>query len=395
MSRLDLRGRFERTFGGLPPLFWTLWLGIVINRMGGFVVPFLGLYLTRGRGISVEDAGVIISLYGAGSVTAALLGGVLADHLGRRRTLLLALGSGAAVMLALGFARTPLLIALLTFLLSLSSDLQRPATSALIADVVPPAHRMRAYGLQHWAVNIGFSVAPVLAGLLADAGYLLLFVVDAATTLLYLALVAVKVHDPLSDGTPREPAWRGLVTVARDRLFLVFILLTVAIAVVYKQVEVPLAVDIGAHGISPRGYGLILAVNGALIVLISPTVARLISGMRRERVLACAALCTGFGFALHAPATTAWAFAGGVVVWTLGEIMSAPGSAAFVADRAPPALRGRYQGVFQMAWGLAAFIGPVVGTRVLGAWGADSLWLACGVVGMLVAAWFLVVGRRI
>jgi MFS family permease len=395
MKPLDLRGRFERTFGGLPSQYWTLWLGVLINRMGGFVVPFLGLYLTRERGLGVEDAGAIVALYGAGSVTAALAGGVLADHLGRRKTLLLALAGGATVMLLLGVARAPLLIALLTFLLSLASDLQRPATAALIADVVPPKDRLRAYGLLHWAVNIGFSVAPVLAGVLADVGYTVLFVADAATTLVYLAIAAARVREPAHDGTPREPMWRGLRLVSRDHLFTGFVALTFVLAVVYKQVEVALAVDIGAHGISPRGYGAIIAVNGALIVLLSPTVARLIAGMRRERLLAVAALCTGFGFALHAPASTGIGFAIGVAVWTLGEIMSAPGNSAIVADRAPPALRGRYQGMFQMAWGLAAFVGPTVGTRVVGAWGADALWLACGVVGIAVAAGFMIVARRL
>jgi MFS family permease len=320
---------------------------------------------------------------------------VLADHLGRRATLLLSLAGGATVMVLLGLVKVPLFIALLTFLLSLTSDLQRPATAALIADVVPPEHRMRAYGLFHWAINIGFSIAPVLAGVLADAGYVVLFFADAATTMAYFVLVAVKVREPARGGVPREPVLRGLVAVARDRRFFAFVMLTFAMAVVYKQVEVPLAADIGAHGISPRGYGMIIAVNGVLIVLLSPTIARVISGLRRERVLAAAALLTGLGFALHAPAESGWAFACGVAVWTLGEIASAPGSSAITADRAPPALRGRYQGMFQMSWGLAAFVGPLVGTRVLGAWGADTLWMLCGVVGILVAAGFLVVARKL
>lgn len=382
------------TFGGLPALYWTLWLGTLVNRIGGFVVPFLGLYLTRARGLPVAEAGVIVALFGAGSVTAAFLGGLLTDRLGRRATLLLALVGGGLAMLALGFARAAPTIAALTFTLGLVSDLARPATAALIADVVPPENRLRAYALQHWAINIGFSVAPLLAGVLADLSYFVLFVGDACTTLLYALLVYLRVPEPPHSGA-REPVWRGLRTVASDGPFLAFTGLTFLTGMIYKQVDVALAVDVTRHGISPAGYGIIVAVNGALIVVLSPLLAPKLNALPRGRLLAAAAFLTGAGFASHALAESALAFAAGVAVWTLGEIASSPASSAIVAERAPAALRGRYQGAFMMSWGLAAFAGPAIGSQIIGRWGVDTLWAACGVLGTLTAAAFLVIVRRL
>jgi MFS family permease len=147
--------------------YWTLWTGTLVNRLGGFVVPFLALYLTQRRGVGVAEAGVIVSFYGLGSMSAGPLGGVLADRIGRRSTMLIGLFGGGAVMFALGFAERPLAIAANVLVLGLVSDLYRPAVSAMVADLVPAEKRLDAYARLYWAINLGFSLAPVIAGFLA------------------------------------------------------------------------------------------------------------------------------------------------------------------------------------------------------------------------------------
>jgi predicted MFS family arabinose efflux permease len=69
----------SRLTSDLPPAYWLLWLGTLINRLGGFVIPFLTLYLTGQRGIPISQAALMVSLFGAGSFTASLAGGVVAD----------------------------------------------------------------------------------------------------------------------------------------------------------------------------------------------------------------------------------------------------------------------------------------------------------------------------
>ncbi|TMA21230.1 MAG: MFS transporter [Deltaproteobacteria bacterium] len=172
-------------FSGLPRTYWILWTGALVNRLGGFVMPLLALYLSGARGLRVEQVGLVLTLFGAGSLCAGPLGGFLADRMGRRRTLILALVLGSLAMLHLAFARSPLHIAIAALLLGLLGDLYRPAVSAAIADLVPSQDRVRAYGLLYWAVNLGFAVGSALGGLLATRGWYLLFFGDAATTLAY------------------------------------------------------------------------------------------------------------------------------------------------------------------------------------------------------------------
>jgi MFS family permease len=108
-------------------------------------------------------------------------------------------------------------------------------------------------------------------------------------------------------------------------------------------------------------------------------------------VLAVAALLLGLGFGMYAvPGAAAW-YATGVAIWTLGEIAMAPTSSSIVADLAPMALRGRYQGVFQMSWGSAMFVGPALGTVVLQRLGGATLWTACLAIGLVVSAGHLAI----
>jgi MFS family permease len=140
---------------GLPRTFWYLWAGALINRLGGFVYTFLALYLTTRRHFTVAEAGLVVGLYGAGSFASGPVGGYLADHIGRRRTMLMSFVLGAAAMIQLGFARGPWHIAESALVLGFCSDLYRPAEQATIADIVPPTERTRAYGYVYWAVRGG------------------------------------------------------------------------------------------------------------------------------------------------------------------------------------------------------------------------------------------------
>jgi MFS family permease len=144
-------------------------------------------------------------------------------------------------------------------------------------------------------------------------------------------------------------------------------------------------------GISPSGYGMAIATNGVVIVLLTMPVARAVDRYRRSRVLALAALIIGLGFGLTGFAHTVPLYAATIAVWTIGEILTAPTSSAVVSDLSPPALRGRYQGMFAFAWAAASFVGPVLGGFIMSHFGVNVLWVSCFVVGTVVALGHLAV----
>jgi len=384
--------RFKSLTEGLPPTYWLIWTGTLINRLGGFVIPFLTLYLTSQRQISVSQAALMVSFFGAGSFIAQLTGGELTDRLGRRPVMLTSFLVTPVAMVTLGLARAIPLIAVTTFAVGFFTDLYRPAVGAAIADLVPSESRTRAYGYNYWAINLGAAIAPVIAGLLASYTYLALFIGDALTTLAFGLIVFFGIREtrPIevqaSTGvSPRE----RLAQLKREPILLLFSLLALFFGIVYMQGFVTLPVDMGSHGLGPEQYGFAIAMNGFLIVLISIPVSNLAAHWPRFEAMAVAAVFLGLGFGFTALADSVPLFALSVGIWTLGEIAGSAIAPAIIADLAPVELRGLYQGIFGSAWGLSLFIGPLLGGWVFEHLGANILWGGCLVLGLLLMLGFL------
>ena len=342
------------------------------------MVPFLALYVTSARGMSEAAAGLVVSAYGAGSLTAAFVGGALADHIGRRRTMLLSLFGGACPMMAIAFMRPFWALAAATFAMGALSEMYRPAVSSVVADIVPPENLMRAYGLMYWAHNLGFALAPSLAGWLSSTGFTTLFAVDAATMIVFGIVVAALVPETRPAGTPtssKAPSSIGVLL--RDRVFICIVALTFATALVMWQNGVSLPLAMRRAGLSAADYGYLIAINGGLIVVLQPPLTRWLANKNRTKVLAWSSLVFGVGMGLYAYVTSRVGYAVAIAVWTVGEIGLLPTLSAVVADLSPTHMRGRYQGASNMAWGLAACAGPMVGGGVLSRFGSATLWLAC------------------
>lgn len=377
---------------GLPPTFWLIWTGTLVNRLGGFVIPFLTLYLTAQRAIPVGRAAWIVSLFGAGSFLAQLGGGELTDRLGRRPVMLLSFFVTPVFMIVLGLARDLLLISAATFIVGFFMDLYRPAVGAAIADLVPPESRTRAYGYNYWAINLGAAVAPLLAGLMASYNYLILFVADALTTAIFGLIVFFGIREtrPAEAQHTSPPIVSERISqLRREPILLLFSLITLFFGVIYMQGNVTLPLDMQSHGLGPRDYGVAIAVNGFLIILVTIPVSNMAARWPRFETVAISAALLGAGFGFTALASNLPLFALSVALWTLGEIAATSVSPAIIADLSPVRLRGLYQGIFGAAWGLSYFIGPLAGGWVYEQLGSTTLWVGCLVLGLILSLCYL------
>ncbi len=384
---------FLRTrLGGLPRSFWVLWTGTLVNRLGMLVLPFLALYLTSDRGLSVAAAGTILALLGVGQVFSQLIGGVLTDRIGRRATLTGGLLATGAIMLVLGYVDRLELIAGAALLLGLALDIFRPATQSIIADLVPGGDRSRAFGLLLWAMNLGFSVAMVLGGVLAKAGFTTLFWVDALTCVVFGLMVWRAVPETGGAVRTRDPG--GFRVVLRDRVMIGLMAISLVVAFVFLQNMATLPLAMHEDGLSPASYGLVMAVNGVVIVVVQPLIGHRLGRFDASKVLAFGILLTGVGFGSTALVSTTAGYGACTVFWTLGEIVIQSVGVAIVAELAPPHLRGRYNGAYGTAAGLAAFIAPLGGTQLL-VLGAPVLWVTCLTLCVAAAVGQLLLGAAV
>jgi len=389
-----LRLRLDRLTGAPPATFWWLWGGSFVSALATFVLPFLTLYLGS-LGYGVEAAGRVGALYGVGMLAASPLAGSLADRLGRRPTMMGALTATAIATSLLAAAASPLAVAGAVLLVGASAAAYRSASQALIADVVPPGGRTRAYGMLRWGNNLGLAVSSVLGGALAAWGYRKLFLVDAGTTLAFALLVGARVPETRPAHPPRragEPAPSGGGTPLRDGAFLALVALQLGFILPLWQFQVALPAAMAAQGHGPAVFGRVLAVNGVLITLLQPSLAAWAAQRDAARVLASGALLVGLGYGAYALCHRAPAFALATGVWSLGEIVFMPTVAATVASLSPEPLRGRYQGVWTLAIGLGVVASPAAGPALMARRGPPALWGACLLTGLAAAAGLLALG---
>jgi MFS family permease len=352
-------------------------------------VPFLVLYLTR-LGYSASRAGLAMAAYGSGHLIASIAGGHLADRVGRRNTIAISMFCSAAAMLALSQARTYGAIVTLAAVAGFAAELYRPAAAALIGDLVTPEQRMTAFAMYRFAINLGWAAGPATAGFLADHSFFFLFLCDAITSVGY-GLIALSLLPQGLRPAMRDERFSEAFRVAfRDRRFMLFLGATTLVTMVDFQTGSTFPLWVERSGHSSSTYGLLLSLNGVLIIVLELMITSWIQRFPMQRMISLGYFLSGIGVAMTGLAHSVPALAATVCVWTLGEMIASPASGAYVTHLAPEQYRGRYNGMWVFAWALALIIGPSVGTFVF-QHNPVALWIACAVLACVsaVLAWWV------
>ena len=380
--------RFRDALRGLPSRVWVVSLGILVNRVGNFLPVFIVLYLTE-RGYSAGTAGFVLGVSGIGTVLGSALGGWLADRLGRRWTIVLSavLTSGLTAMIP--YVDELAVIVGGVGLIGVTAQLYRPAAAAVLLDSVATAQqRLAAFAVFRFALNVGAALGGVIGGLLASTSYAELFLANAAACLLFAVVVGVLLRDAPRQRPEQtaadEPGYRQAL---RDRRLLRFLAMTIVAEFVYIQstVGLPLHVD------EPRSFGLLIGLNGLVVLALELPITGVVARHRPSSVLAAGNLLIGFGLAATGLVSGMPLLAATVLVWTLGEMMTSSVAAAYLGGLAPARLVGRYQGLYGAAYTIGTGAGPLIG-GALYAIAPSMLWLLIAAAGVL-SAWLCLPSR--
>ncbi|MEV0422836.1 MFS transporter [Streptosporangium canum] len=391
----SLRSSVADQFGGLSRQVWILFAGTVVSRLGYLVTPFLVFYLAS-RGISAEQTPYILGALGAGHLIGPMLGGLLADRLGRRPTMLIGLVGNATANGALFVAPGVVTLALAALALTMAGAMVGPAAYAVLADTVAPERRRAAYSLFGWGVNVGTAVAGVLGGFLAEHGYWLLFAVDVVCALGYALIVVVFLPaDRSARRAASENGGAGYGVVLRDRLMLALLPLFGVQLAVYSLTEVALPLAVRDDGLSPAVYGYMAMINAVVVVVLQPIATGLLSRLPQLPVLGVASVLIAVGVALTGAADQPVEYALTVLLWSVGEACAAGIAASIVANLAPAHARGRYQGAFQWSWGLARFTALTAGATVYTHFSPAVLWWTALLAGISAALVIMAMGPAI
>ncbi|MFF9364237.1 MFS transporter [Streptomyces griseoluteus] len=377
---------------GLPLRIWIISLGSLILQIGTFLPVFIVLYLTQ-RGYSAWSAGLVLGASGLGRVVGNVIGGHLSDRIGRRSAILLSVVTTSGLTALVPDVRPLPAIIGVVALIGVMSQIYRPAMAAVLVDAVTsPQQRLAAFGVLRFAQNLGGALGGVVGGVVAGISYAGLFRVEAGTLLVFGVIVAVLLRDapkqrPEADSgteqTPAEPVV-GYRQAFADRTLVRFLLMTVFSMFVYIQTTVGLPLHVHEAGLSGRDFGLLMGLNGLLVILVELPIVSVVSRYRPELVLALGNLVTGVGLALTGCATGMGLLVTTVLIWTFGEMLTSSILQAHLASLTPPGMVGRYQGLFGAAYTVGTGAGPIIGGAVyaISPW---ALWTLVGVLGLLSA----------
>ena len=378
--------------GSLPGQYWILFAGTLVNRFGTFVLPFLVIYL-RMQGHNGTVIGLTLGAYGAGGLIAGILGGYLCDKIGRKPTMLISCGGAACFMMLLSQAHGVAALVTATFMTGLTAGMHGPAAGALIADLIPPELRVRAYSCQRWAINVGFAAGMATAGFMAKNSFMALFIADAATTLL-LGLTVLFGLKPRPVAPFGRNGWgHALGHMKRNVPFQLACAASFLISVVFLQMSCTYSLQTteGA-GLDEPTYGLLMAWNGILIAFVELPLTGYTRRFRPVTIMAIGYILIGIGMGINAAGASLSLLVISMTVFTVGEMIAMPVSSGYMAGLAPDEMRGRYQGVMSITWSSATLVGPSLGILAY-QFSPPVLWLSVMGLGFLAALLVLATAR--
>lgn len=384
---------YKNAYSGLSPSTWLLSAVMLINRAGTMVMPFMTLYMTEKKGVSISKAGFVMTLFGAGAICGALIGGKLTDKLNFYFIQLFALLGGGILFIVLGQMESYTSICIFAFLLSLVNESFRPANAAAVAHYSKEENRTRSYSLNRLAINLGWAFGGALGGFIASKSYHLLFVIDGCTNIIAALCLWIFMAPSKNKDTVQKPkdVTEATRSAYKDMPYVGFIILTTMFAYCFFQTFTTLPVYYKKElHITEAFIGLTMAVNGLIITFFEMVIVHNLEGKRNPlQYIIIGTLMLGLSFVLlnilpwpHALAIIA------VIVLTFGEIWAMPFMNTYWISRTQPGNRGQYAAMFTIAWSAAQILGPGTGAQIADNFGFKTLWWFIGIVAVLTALGF-------
>ncbi len=373
----------------LPKSIYILFFSRMVNSMGAFVYPFLTIYLTKTLSMDEGEAGFIVMLAITAHVPGLIVGGRLADWLGRKKILLLFQGLAAICLIPCAFLNNSLLIPRILILSAFFQGAAQPASTAMTTDLTTPNNRKAGFSLLYLGNNIGFAVGPLIAGFLYNNYLMWIFLGDAATTFASLTLVYLfvketlpskeKIEESFKLENNYEKAERGnlwQVLWKRPRLLL-FTLISLIYSFVYAQTTFSIPIQVielfGDKG--PKIFGVIMTTNALVVSCLTIIIISLTHKIKPVLNVALAGVlyAIGFGIIFFIKGQLSWLLLS-TVIWSMGEILVTTNSNVYIANHTPMSHRGRFNAVIPVIMGAGFALGPLISGDYIRKYGIKNIW---------------------
>lgn len=392
-----------RELRGYPRQFWVLVAGtFVYVAAAALGFPYEAIFLRRTLGASLSWIGILFGLVPLVVMPLQIWGGALTDRIGRRWMIIIAAVSAVVWFVGFAFARELWQVAVLVALESAFGwPLYQTASSAMIADLLPPERRAEAFSISRVAMNAGVVAGPALGGLALGAGLSFrgLFLVAAGGCVVFLIVTVLGIRETRPQAAALETGGggpQGYRIVLADRRFLAFCLISllpVALFGIFSSMYPVFITD--TIGVPYKTWGLLLALNALMVAVIQYPLVRGLRNADRLILMAVASTLNGLGLGLAAFVYVIWPLAILVILMSFGEMLLSPIATTVVSDMAPEAVRGRYMGVWAVIWNGGMGLGPALAGFAMDGVGSRPTFAALIGFGVAGSLGFLILRGRL
>jgi MFS family permease len=391
--------KIKNIYNEYPKTFKVLTFATFIDMLGSFLLfPFFALYITARFGVGMPQVGILFSINSAGNIVGGMLGGALADKYGRRMIIIFGLVISGTGSILMGLANTLYTFYILAAFLGLFGNFGGPARQAIVADLLPEKKQAEGFGILRVAFNLSAVIGPILGGFLAEKSYMLLFIADATSSLITALIVYLVIPEtkPQKQEDEHEESIlktiMGYKVVLQDMVFVLFLAISSITVLVYMQMNSTLSVFLrDVHGFPAQGFGLLLSLNAAMVVLFQFWITRKISKYAPMKVMILGTFFYMIGFSMYGFVSAIYLFFIAMAIITVGEMITVPVAQSAAAYFAPEDKRGRYMAVFGMSWAIPNLFGVLVAGLIMENLGPNWVWYLAGILCMIsiIGFWFL------
>ena len=391
--------KIKNTYNEYPNAFKVLTLATFIDMLGSFLLyPFYALYITEHFGVGMIEVGYLFSIFSVGNILGGVIGGALADKYGRRAMILIGLVASGIGSILMGLVNNLNIFYLLAAFLGLIGNFGAPARQAMVADLLPKEKQAEGFGILRVAFNLSAVIGPLLGGFIATQSYMLLFILDAVSSIITAVIVYTVIPETKpqkQDDKPEETVVKTIIgykEVLADWVFVLFLSVSAIVVLVYMQMNSTLSVFLrDVHGFPVQSFALLLSMNAAMVVLFQFWITRKISKYAPMKVMAFGTMFLMIGFGMYGFISEPYLFFIAMVIITVGEMIVFPIGQVAAASFAPEDKRGRYMAVFAFQWAIPNLFGVLAAGLIMEYIGPNWIWYIAGIISLIsiIGFWLL------
>ncbi|MDR3242040.1 MAG: MFS transporter [Lactobacillaceae bacterium] len=358
--------------------------------LGSAVGPNMTIYYVRYFGALIT--GILLLVIAASGFFAGLIGGYLADKIGRKPIMLIAAGmmiTGYAIAM---FVNSPWLVNhyityLGFFLAAVGAAFADPADQAMMIDASTKENRNFVFALIYWIINIGVMIGAAIGGWFFRDYLFELLLGLVVVALINAVIVWLGMRETFfpEQGEAQTTTFldgiKAYVEVLSDRRFMLFLLGAIAASTIMNQPDYYLATHLGESFMPTRLFGIdvygqrmlsiMMVLNTMMVVTVFGIITRIANRFDLKRAFTVGIMLQGFGFAVSFLVQSFWPSIIATIVFTVGEMIGVAPGQTIRANLMNPAKIGAYSGAFSASRPAGMVVSSLMVSlsHFTGAWG--------------------------